>query len=414
MRIKDEFLKQSSVMFLAIGFANFLNLAFHLFMVRNLSTVDYGILNSLLAVFMIISVPAVTIQTVIAKFASHFRAIDRSNNASFLIRHLGKRVILLSLILFLIFVITRNYLAGFLKLPGNVFILLLGASLSMAVIVPVCWGSLQGLQKFNLLGLNIITGNAIKLCLGVALVLFGFKIIGVLGALILAGFSQLILSYIFLKPSLRTGHIEPVHFGEIYKFFYPVALAHLCFVALTNTDIILVKHFFSPSEAGQYSVASLAGKIILFLPAAINTVMFPKASGLHAAEKSSFHIYKRSLLYSGGLCAACGSVFMLYPGILARLLSVEDTGMFIPLVRMFVIAMTFFAMIYVIVNYNLSVHRFGFLYILGASLLAQLLLISFYHKNLLQVLFILAVNACVLFVINLWAVNRYSKKGYAR
>jgi len=399
-------------MFLAMGFANFLNLVFHLFMVRNLSTVDYGILNSLLAVFMVISVPAATIQTVIAKFASHFKAINRSKNASFLIRHLGKRVILLSLILFLIFVIARNYLAGFLKIPGSVFILLLGASLSMAVIVPVCLGGLQGFQKFNFLGLNIIIGTAIKLILGVCLVLFGFKIIGALVALILAGFSELLLSYIFLKPSLGTEHIEPMHLREIYKFFYPVALAHLCFVALTNTDIILVKHFFSPSEAGQYSVASLAGKIILFLPAAINTVMFPKASGLHAEEKSSFNIYKRSLFYSGGLCAACGFIFILYPGILARLLSIEEMAMFIPLVRMFIIAMTFFAMIYVIINYNLSVHRFGFLYILGASLLAQLVLISLYHRNLVQVLFILAVNACVLFVINLLMVNRASKKGY--
>ena len=73
MRIKDEFLKQSSIMFLAMGMVNFFNLIFHLFMVRSLSAMDYGVLNSLLAMFLIVSIPASTTQRVIAKYVSHFK-----------------------------------------------------------------------------------------------------------------------------------------------------------------------------------------------------------------------------------------------------------------------------------------------------------------------------------------------------
>ena len=57
--------------------------------------------------FMIISVPAATIQTVIAKFVSHFQAFDRLERVKFLIRHLGKRILVVAAaVLFLIIIVS--------------------------------------------------------------------------------------------------------------------------------------------------------------------------------------------------------------------------------------------------------------------------------------------------------------------
>src|SRR3972149_2017554 len=67
----------------------------------------------------------------------------------------------------------------------------------------------------------------------------------------------------------RDGNIEgdaPFSVSEVYHYFFPVGTTVLCFMVLTNIDLILVKHFFTPMEAGYYSIAQIVGKIILFLP----------------------------------------------------------------------------------------------------------------------------------------------------
>ena len=58
-------------------------------------------------------------------------------------------------------------------------------------------------------------------------------------------------------------------------------------MVLTNIDLILVKHFFTPIEAGYYSIAQMVGKIILILPIPIVTVMFPKLSSLDGREEKN-------------------------------------------------------------------------------------------------------------------------------
>ncbi len=57
-------------MFFGVGLFNVFNLLYHFFMVRNLSPKDYGHLNTLMAFFMLFSVPSSTIQTTVTKFVS--------------------------------------------------------------------------------------------------------------------------------------------------------------------------------------------------------------------------------------------------------------------------------------------------------------------------------------------------------
>jgi len=426
VRIKDEFATQGSIMVMAMGVVNLCSLLFHLFMVRNLATIDYGILNSLLAMFMIISVPTATIQTVIAKFVSHFQAQGDIEKTKFLIKHLGVRIFISACILFLVIVITRGFLTDFLRLPGNHLVVLLGVSLMVVIIVTVFLGGLQGLQEFGFMGSNMVISNGLKLILGFILILLGFRVVGALIAILVAVAVQLLLAFISLRRSLylrlkviasqikANRNVSSINLTQIYNFFFPVALAHFCFMILTNSDVLLVKHFFSPTDAGDYSVASMVGKMILFLPGAIGIVMFPKTAKLHAEQKSPTAFLNKSLFYSGSLCVAVGLVFIIFPRILVMLLSIDKVDVFIPLARVFVIAMTFFAFLYIIMLYNISIHNLIFLYALVLSVLAQVVLVWFFHDSLLQVLSIVAVNACLLFAVNLWMVKWEPKEKQAK
>jgi len=61
-------------MFLAVTILNILSLLYQLYMVRNLNPINYGILNSLFSVLMIVSIPSGTLQMEVTKFISTFYA----------------------------------------------------------------------------------------------------------------------------------------------------------------------------------------------------------------------------------------------------------------------------------------------------------------------------------------------------
>jgi len=425
VRIKDEFIKQSGVMFFAMALVNVFNLLFHLFMVRRLDTVDFGTLNALFALLMIISVPAATIQSVVAKYVSQFQAHDdRFNKARFLIRHLGVRIVVAAGIVLLIIVGARFWISDFFNLPGSQYVVALGLTLVSFIIFPLFQGGLQGFQNFGLMGCNLVVSSGLKLFLGIACVLLGYRVMGALGALFLSSYAQLFMGYIFLRHSFRRikddsfvgthsdGRLadlapsENIDLKKLYTFFLPVTLAYVCFMMLTHSDILLVKHFFNPLDAGRYSVASMVGKMILFLPGALSAVMLPKSSKMHAEKRNPIKLLYKSLFYSFILCGAGGAVFILFPVIPIKLLSVKEVGMFIPLSRVFVLSMGCFALLYVIIFYNISVHRMRFVYTLVFSLILQIFLICLFHKTLLQVISIVALNAFSLLCINLWIIKR--------
>jgi len=414
MKHSDDLIKQGSLMFLAVTISNILSLLYQLYMVRNLSPINYGILNSLFSILMIVSVSSGTLQTVVTKFTSTFYAINHHERIKLLLRSFVKKASVLGLVIFLILIFGSRGISSFLQIPSPLLIVILGVITFFSIILPLTQGGLQGLQRFGYLGLIMIANGSLKLLLGVIFVSIGFGVIGAMSALAISTFIALLLSFVMLASVLprplalipKSLQLKPnspdpeMNFSGIYRYFCAVATVLLCFMILTNIDVVLVKHFFKPLEAGYYSIAQMVGKIILFLPIAITLVMFPKVSNLHAQGKDTFHILRRSLLCVGLLCGAAALICLLFPGLIIRLLSGEEHLQCIPLARIFSVTMVFFALVYVFLFYHLSIHRLGFIYSLVLLTVLQVLLIILFHQSLSQVLYIMCGNAMLLFSIN--------------
>lgn len=416
MKHSDDLIKQGSLMFLAVTIFNIFSLLYHLYMIRNLSPINYGVLNSLFSIFMIVSIPSGTLQTVVTKFISTFYAINHHERINLLLRSFVKKTSVFGLVIFSILIFGSRGISSFLQISSPLLIVILGVITFFSIILPLTQGGLQGLQRFRYLGLTMIVNGSLKLLFGIIFVSVGFGVIGAMSALAISTFIALLLSFIMLasvlpKPlalipeSLRLKSNSPdpeTNFSEVYRYFYPVATVFLCFMLLTNIDVVLVKHFFKPLEAGYYSIAQMVGKIILFLPVAITLVMFPKTSELHAQAKATSHLLKKSLLYVGALCGTAALICLLFPGLIIRLLSGEEYLHCIPLARIFSVSMVFFALVYVLLFYHLSIHRLGFIYSLVLLTVLQILAIILFHQSLSQVLYIMCGNAILLFVINFY------------
>jgi len=403
--------------FIGIGLFNLFNLLYHFFMVRILPPTDYGHLNTLIALFMVISVPAGTVQTTVTRFFSSFKAQNQYHQAKELLLHFLLLMSIISLSFFLLIILASSHISSFLQISSRGLVMLFGVSLLFSMVIPILWGGLQGLQKFGLLTLNLIINSGLKLVLGILFVLLGFGLIGAMSAIAVSYFVTTILSLFILGVSLLkekgVAHQEviprsspPSNFSEVYHYSFSAGLVLLCFMVLTNIDLILVKHFFTPIEAGYYSIAQMVGKIILALPIPIVTVMFPKLSSLEGREKGTPSVLGRSLRMAAFLCAGGVMFSLLFPSPIVKILSGKVYLECSPLVGMFSVNMTLLSLTLILLYYHLSTSERGFLYPLFFFTLIEIGLILLFHDTLIQVLMIVGIVAFCLAVINFYLAYR--------
>ena len=402
-----------------MGLFNLFNLLYHLFMIRYLPPMEYGHLNALIALFMVISVPAGTVQTTVTRFFSSFKAQNQYHQAIQLLRHFLLLMSIIALSFFLLILFASSHISSFLQISSRVLVILFGLSLVFAMVIPVLWGGLQGLQKFGLLTLSLIIGSGLKLALGILFVLLGFGILGAMSAIAVSYFVTTILSSLIIGVSLlkerAVAHQEvipksssPTNFSEVYHYSLSAGLVLLCFMVLTNIDLILVKHFFTPIEAGYYSIAQMVGKIILALPIPIVTVMFPKLSSLEGREKRTRSTLGKSLGIAVFLCGGAVIFSLLFPSAIVKILSGKVYLECSPLVGMFSVNMTLFSLTLILLYYHLSTPERWFLYPLFFFTLIEIGFIILFHDTLFQVLLTVGIVAFCLAVINFYLA--YSRK----
>lgn len=404
-------------MFIGIGLFNLFNLLYHFFMVRTLPPVDYGQLNTLMALFMIITVPASTVQTTITKFVSSLQAQHKYHELNGLLRHLLLLMSIVAFFLFLLVIMGRPFIASFFQISSSRLIYLIGVVLLLALVTPVPWGGLQGFQKFGLLGFNLVLNGMLKLVLGMFFIYLGWGLLGAVGALAGAYLITTSLSLLMLWTQLPgaeamvqqeqdSGGYDLSHILETYRYFIPAGITQLCFMLLTNIDLILVKHLFTPVEAGYYSIAQMVGKVILFLPLPVVMVMFPRVSLLEAQKKDTLSVLRRSLVLAGLICGI-GMVFcLLFPSFIIHMLTGKTYPECIPLVRLFSINMMIFSLTLILLHYQLSCRMTRFLYPLIFLTLIEIGAIILFHNTLLQVLLTMGMVGIFLLGINFFLVYR--------
>jgi O-antigen/teichoic acid export membrane protein len=315
--------------------------------------------------------------------------------------------------IFLLIALGSSFISSFLQISSRGLVILLGTVLLFAMVIPVPWGGLQGLQKFGSLTFNLIINGGLKFALGILFVFLGLGVFGAMSAIALSYFITIFLSLLILGVGLPkkeaiphqkqdSEETNPTYISEVYQYFFPVGITLLCFMLLTNIDLILVKHFFTPIEAGYYSIAQMVGKIILFLPIPVVMVMFPKLSSLEGQEKKALSTLRQSLIIAVSLCTVAVALSLLFPSLIIRILSGKIYLECIPLVGFFCINMTFFSLILILLYYHLSTHGRWFLYPLLFLTLSQIGLILLFHKTLIQVLLVVSIVSVCLLGINLF------------
>ena len=410
---KNSLLKNAGIMFFAAAITNVFTLLYQLFMVRALVPADFGLLDKLMGLTLLASLPTGTFQAVVTKFIASFRAEDNFNKIRSFLWLFLKKMGIIGILTLIAFVVFRHEIAAYYKTENTSLIVMVGLLLIISTLLPLNFGALQGLQKFKSLGAASIVIGSMRFVLGVVFVNMGFNVAGALGALIIAGLVAFLVAFLPLKKYFffaGTHKIkektEDLDLKGIYKYCLPAFIALFSFALLTNMDLQLISPFFSKDDAGYFAVARMIGKIILYLPAAITIVMFPKISEYHTLDKDTIPVLKKCLWIVGAICLGAGFICCAFPELILELLAGKVYPQCIPLVVPFALSMSFYALSSVFLYYYLSVHNMKFIYVFMVFAFLQAALIVLFHSSLLQVLYIMVICSIALFFINTLGVKK--------
>ncbi len=406
--------KSIGVMFIATSAVNLINFFYHIIMGRLLGPSEYGVLTSIISFLFISSAIMGTVQTTSAKYASIYMAQDSIVKIRSFFYSITKRLLVFSIVIFIIIIIFLSKITSFLKIDSAYPIIFLGIMIIEGSLISVGTGTLQGIKKFKSLGIISVLGVLLKLILGIILVYFGLKANGAIFGFMLAT----LLSYLFIFIPLRDilgkkvdrDIDNKVNIREFYKSIFFILISTILFSLLSYTDIILVKHFFSSSDTGFYSAAAQIGRIILFFPAAVSVVVFPRLSEKYT-KKENINV---TFIKGSAIIALISVVFLIvyyfFPEFLMNLIYGSKYLAASDLIFKYGIFMTFISLITLQIFYFISIGKYWYLIYSFFILIEQIAVIWLYHNNLGLILLILIMNSFVLFLLNLILIIFYGKK----
>jgi O-antigen/teichoic acid export membrane protein len=400
--LKQELVSGSIYIFSGSIFGNFLAFILNLFLARNLSYADYAIYSALLSVITLAAIPSGSINTIIVKFAADFFAKEQNHKLKTLYLLFFKFVLGLSLSIIFLFVIFATPLINYLRIDNIWYVIVSGIVISGFYLNTLNSAFLQALLKFKFMAFINIIGSILKLVVGIVLVILGYKVFGGLGALFAMMFGMYLVSYLPLTKILKEKSIEKIFIDtkQIFLYAVPTFVSILFLTSFTSTDVILVKHFFSPTLAGYYAGLSLMGKVIFYFTFPIPMVMFPLLVKRHAKG-----LEFRSLFYLAlGLVLlpsiAITTFYFIFPNYSINLFLGGRGYLYIaPYLGIFGIYLTVFSLVNVCVNFFLSLNKTNISIPIILAAISQIILIYIFHANFYQVISVSLLTLVILMII---------------
>ena len=391
----DNFLRGSTLLFVAMMVGNVFGYLFQLAMGRMLSVETYGEMNALMSLMVIFGIPLVSLMNFFARETSVYFANGDHKNIAGLHRFGLIRTCWVAGPLVCLLTLLSPLLGGFLGVSFDKVVLIL-ASVFVTALTTVNTGVIQGIQNFR--GLSVIGAGVsfFKFTFAVIFVWLGWGIYGSLGGLLATALSLFAYSQWLILTRFPYANTNfHISFGNIYRYAGGIFLANAFFGIMTQADVILVKHYFPPQEAGLYASASIMGKAVMYLPGAIVMALFPMVAADQVSGRSSTNMLAKAVGLTMVLCGSGALILHFFPEFIMGALFGARYLPAAPITAIFGIAMLPMALCLLLMNYLLAQKRTRFVGFMAVATALEISGIHFYRDNLLNVLYVIMAAGCV-------------------
>jgi len=296
--------------------ANVVNYASNLVFSRQLGTVGFGELTSLLALALILAVPLGAAQTIVAERVAIAHAAGDDERVRFLARHALGHVLTLGTVVGVVYIASIPLIIEVLDIrqPGPV--IALAPFVVLNFVATVASGVLQGTERFFALGWLIFTAAASRLALGLPWAAAGGGAGGAIGGQALGLLVVLLVVGWRFREWWAPRGTRAAALGVRRRLDIRALAASGAFIGfalLSNLDLVLSRLFLNRDPAGVYAALSTIGKLVTFLPIAIAVLMVPRAVRAYADSVDE----GRSVLRKAVGIALASSLLVGLPAIVA-------------------------------------------------------------------------------------------------
>jgi O-antigen/teichoic acid export membrane protein len=397
-------LRSSAVVGVALGLAYGLNALLNLLLARLLGPTEYSLLAPLLVVVMVATVPAIGLQSAVAREVARHLDEGGAEQAGRVVREAVSEVVRWQIGLLAAVALLGYPLALLLHVRDALAVVATALAIVASLALQPLWGALQGAHRFGRFSASQVAYSLVKLAL--ALVLGWIAGVGgVMVGIALAGFGTLALLFWWLNDLRRAATRLAVRRRRLLtRYSGSAALVLTLFAVVSNVDVVVARLSTGLGHhlAGLYSAASMSSRLIMTASAAAVTVLFPRVSVLRDRARERAHLRAGTLAVALlGLVAV--AIAFAFGEQLVRLVFGGDFSDSAAWLGPLCVAMTLYAVGSVYVYHFLSLARGRLPILLGAVTALELAGFALFHSSPRQLVVMqiaaagLLVAACELF-----------------
>ncbi|MBI5452738.1 oligosaccharide flippase family protein [Candidatus Gottesmanbacteria bacterium] len=393
----------SLLIFIGTNIGNFINFLFNLAMGRLLGPAKYGDLGALVSSSVLFGVPLGILSLFIIKVVSSYWGKRDKGKILALQSYLTPKLFFISVAVSVVLLIITPTVGQFLNLDSFIPFILIALSFVLSGPATLNRSVLQGVLAFSYTSINGVVEVTLKLIISVILVILNFGLVGALLGFLLSGIVGYLLTVVELKIIFKGVSQEKNSLlsWDLVKTFIPVILASLALTVFLNIDIILVRHFFSGSIAGEYVALSTISKIIFYGIGPVVSVMFPLISTRVSNGLPYLIPLLGTLVMSLTLSALVIFAFFLFPKLIIIILFGSKYFDIVPYLGLFSFFITVYSLNSILTHFLLSISYYRPIYPLFLISLLQGFFIFLFHDTIWQVIWVnIAVSIFYLLVIS--------------
>ena len=287
--LRARVLSGSMIMLVSSGLVGAMNLVYNLSIAHGLGAASFGHASAVYTVLMLLSSVTLSFQLLCSKFVAKNDYLPAKVS---IYRFLHRRAWMFGVGISLILVLASPIVSAYLNLPTRNYILMLAAGTIFFIPLGVRRGLMQGMYDFPHLAGNFVLEVVVKLVGALLLIQAGLGVTGVIAAVV----ASIVFAYFVAKPGRELATDTQAGLPATLEEGVQAIVFFVGQVIINNLDIILVKHFFSATEAGVYATIALVGRVVYMLSWSVVSSMFPFSARARSHERDGRAVLSTALL----------------------------------------------------------------------------------------------------------------------
>lgn len=403
-------LKEPRTVFLIASLAvSGVNFVYNILMGRLLTPADYGQLSLIITLQLLMGLLPHTFQTVTARFSSRYYARQETALLAALRSTIGRLTWKIGIVFAGLGLLLAPLIVTLFHLDSLWLVIPLLIAAPFFIAMGADRGFLQGMDRYWWMTAAYTSEALLRLIIGVLLVLaltssgraLDGAVWGLAQAMVVTWFISWLAMQLFRSPATPE---TPTPIEQRQAWFRLISVTMMALVgqaAITNSDFLLVKNFFSADEAGLYAAVSVMGRIVYYGALPLTILLIPMIARRQALNEPTQPIL---VLLIGGGAAACITLFFISLLAAPTILRVIYGEPYVPgasLLPAYVVAASLYTLANLMISYRIALGHGSETWMPLLAGAGQIVALLLFHQTLEQVIFVqIGLMAVLLIVVS--------------